>query len=63
MAPSRSVEVTSDQVHVLFQHHGVDSEEKLLPDSTLVGLVVLDVQRHYREEFLATARLPTERCS
>ena len=40
------VEVTGDQVHVLFLHHGADREEELLPDSTFFGVVVVDVQRH-----------------
>ena len=48
---------------MLFLHDGADSEEKLLPDSMLFGVVVVDVQRHDCEEFLAAARLPTKRCS
>ena len=48
---------------MLFLHYGADSEEKVLPDSTLLGRVVIDVQRHYREELSAVGRLPTERCS
>ena len=60
LAPGSSVEVTSDQVHVLFQHNGADGEDKLLSDSTLFGIVV-DVKRHNREDFLAAARFANEK--
>ena len=39
------------------------SRQQFLADATLFGVVVVDVQRHYRQEFLAAARLPTKNCS
>ena len=45
---------------MLFLHNGADSEEKLLPDPTLLGIIVVDVERHDREGFWATVRLPTK---
>ena len=42
------VGVTGHQVNVLFLHCGADSEEKLLPNSMFVGILVVDVERHDR---------------
>ena len=60
----RAVAARSHQrLHVLILHDRATSEKKLLPDSTLLGKIVVNVQRHDREGLLAAARLPTERCS
>ena len=48
---------------MLFQHNGADGEEKLLLDSTLFGIIVVDVERHDREGFSAITLLPTKGCS
>ena len=56
-APLKSL---PDQDHVLFQHNGADSEEKLLSDATLFGVIVVDVERHHCEGFLAAGRLPSK---
>ena len=42
---------------MLFLHHGADNEEKLLPDSTLFGVVVVDVQGWNGEEYVCNPLL------
>ena len=39
----RTVEVTSNQVHMLLQHHSADCKEELLPDTAFLGKFKVDV--------------------
>ena len=41
-SPSSPVEISSNQVHMLFKHQSANSKESLLPDAALFGIIVVD---------------------
>ena len=49
------VEDTNHQFHVFFKHHCSNRKDKLLSDATLLCVIVVDMQRHNCECFLAAA--------
>ena len=62
LTPCCSVEITSNEVHVLILHNCTNCKEELLPNTEFLGQIVVDVQRHDREGILSIARLPTKSC-
>ena len=61
-SPSSPVEISSNQVHLLVEHHCANGLEQLLADTALLGVIVVDVQRHHNEE-RQPMRLPSKRSS
>ena len=45
-SPSSPIEISSNYIHVLFKHNFANSKDQLLSETTLLGVIVVDVQRH-----------------
>ena len=58
---STSVEITSNQVHFLVEHHCTNGQQQFLTDTTLLGVIVVDVEICHSEGILTPEQSTSKR--
>ena len=56
-----SVEITNNQVHFLVEHHCTNGQQQFLTDTTLLGVIVVDVKICHFERILTPEQLTSKR--
>ena len=58
---STSVEITSNQIHFLVEHHCTNVQQQFLTDTTLLGVMIVDVERCHSDGIFAPEWVTSKR--